>query len=112
MRILVQRHNWPFFFENEQGVVVKVNGDRYRSMLNEFLFTKIEEEDIDNIWFQHAVKATLDIMCPVFEEHIISHRADVVWLHWSCDFTPLDYYLWAAVKDKFYADKPERIQYS
>ena len=42
----------PFFFENEQGEAVTVNGDRYRTMLNEFLFTKIEEEDIGNIWFQ------------------------------------------------------------
>ena len=31
----------PFFFENEQGVVVTVNGDRYWAMLNEFSFTKI-----------------------------------------------------------------------
>ena len=29
----------PFFFENEQGEDVTVNGDRYRAMLNEFLFT-------------------------------------------------------------------------
>ena len=36
----------PFFFENEQGEAVTVNGDRYRAMLNEFLFTKIEKEDI------------------------------------------------------------------
>ena len=42
----------PFFFENEQEVAVTVNGDRYRTILNEFLFTKIEEEDIGNIWFQ------------------------------------------------------------
>ena len=33
----------PFFFENEQGEAVTVNGDRYRAMLNEFLSTKIEE---------------------------------------------------------------------
>ena len=39
----------PFFFENEQGEAVTVNGDRYWAMLNEFLFTKIEEEDIGNI---------------------------------------------------------------
>ena len=38
----------PFFFENEQGETVTVNGDRYRNMLNKFLFTKIEEEDIGN----------------------------------------------------------------
>ena len=27
----------------------------------------------------------------------------------SCDLEPLDYYLWGAVKDKYYADKPETI---
>ena len=26
----------PFFFENEQGAAVAVNGKRYRAMLNEF----------------------------------------------------------------------------
>ena len=35
--------------ENEQGEALTVNGDRYRAMLNEFLFTKIEEENIGNI---------------------------------------------------------------
>ena len=40
----------PFFFENEQEEAVTVNGDRYRDMLKEFLFTKIEEKDIGNIW--------------------------------------------------------------
>ena len=25
----------------------------------------------------------------------------------SCEMTPLDYYLWGAVKDKCYAEKPE-----
>ena len=44
VRILVQRHNWA-----EQEETVTVNGDRYRAMSNEFLFTKIEEEDIGNI---------------------------------------------------------------
>ena len=29
----------PFFFENEQGKAITVNGDRYWAMLNEFLFT-------------------------------------------------------------------------
>ena len=31
----------PFLLENEQGVAVTVNGDRYRAMLNEFLFAEI-----------------------------------------------------------------------
>ena len=79
------------------------------------MFTKIEEENIDNIWFQqdgatcHTAEATLDVLRPVFEDRIISRRADVVWSPWCCDLTPLDHYLWGAVKDKCYADKPETI---
>ena len=41
-----------FFSENEQKDAITVNGDRYRDMLTEFLITKIEEDDIGNIWFQ------------------------------------------------------------
>ena len=80
-------------------------------MLNEFLFTKIEDEDIGNIGFQqdggtcHTAEATLDILRFVFEDRIISRRADVVWPSLSCDLTPLDPYLWGAVKDKCYADR-------
>ena len=34
-----------FFFENEQGAAVTVNGECYRAMINEFLFIKIEEDE-------------------------------------------------------------------
>ena len=44
----------PFFFENEQRASVTVNGERCRDRLNEFLFPKIEEDDIDDIWFQQV----------------------------------------------------------
>ena len=84
-------------------------------MFNEFLFTKIEKEDIDNIWFQqygttcHTAEATLDVLRHVFEVRIIIRRVDVVWPPRSCNLTPLHYYLWDAVKDKCYADKPKTI---
>ena len=116
MQILVRRHNWAIsFIENKQEEAVTVNGDRYRAMLNEFLFIKIEEEDIGNIWFQqdgatcHTAEATIDVLRPVFEDRIISRRADVVWPPRTCDLISLDYYLWGTVKDKYYADKPETI---
>ena len=71
----------PFFlFEIEQGDSITVNGYRYRAMLNEFVFTKIEQEDIGNIWFQqdgarcHTAEATLVLLRPVFEDRIISRR--------------------------------------
>ena len=38
----------PLFFGNEQEEAVAFNGDCFRAILNEFLFTKIEEEDIGN----------------------------------------------------------------
>ena len=85
-----------FFFENEQEEAVTVKGDRYRALLNEFLFIKIEEEDISNIWFQqdgatcHTAEATLGVLRPVVEDRIISRRADVVWPPQSCDLTSLD----------------------
>ena len=116
VRILVQRHIiGPLFFENEQGEAVTINGNHYRAMLKEFLFTKIEKEDIGNIWFQqegatcHTAETILDVLRPVFTDRIISRRTDIVWPSRSCVLTPLDYYLRGAVKDKCYADKPETI---
>ena len=63
--------------------------------------TKIEEEDIGNILFQQngATCHTLDVSRNVFEDHIISRRADIVFPPRSWDLTPLDYYLLGAVKD-------------
>ena len=85
-------------------------------MLNEFLFTKIEEKDIGNIWFQQdgatCHTARLDVLRPIFEDRIISDIRSaicVVWSRRSCDLIPLDYYLWSAVKDKCYADKSQTI---
>ena len=99
-----------FFFENDQGEAVTVNGDRYRAMLNEFLFTKIDEEDIGNIWFQqygttcHTVEALL-LKIAISAAELMSW-CDVAR---SCDLTPFDHYMWGAVKGKYYADKPETI---
>ena len=53
----------------------------------------------------HTAEATLDAFRPVFEDRVISRKADVIWPPWSCDLTPLDNYLWRVVKDKCYADK-------
>ena len=84
-------------------------------MLNEFLFTKIEENYIGNICFQqdgatcHTAEATLDVLRTVFEDRIICRRVDVVWPPRIYDLTPLHYYLRCAVNDKCYADKPETI---
>ena len=55
----------------------KVNENRYRAMLKKFLFTKIEEEDIANIWFQqdgptcHTAEAKL-VVCALFVKIALS----------------------------------------
>ena len=68
-------------------------------MLNEFLFTKIEEEDVATC---NTAEAILDVLRSVFEDCIISRRADVVWPARSCDLTP-----WGGIKDECYANNPE-----
>ena len=106
----------PFFFENEQGAAVTVNGEHYRAMLNEFLFPKIVEDDMDDIFFQqngatcYTAKVTIDLLCTVFENRIISRNSDINLPPLSCDLTPLDYFLWGAVKDSCYANHPETIE--
>ena len=85
-------------------------------MLNEFLFSKIEENEMDDIWFQqdgascHTANVTINLMRTVFENQIISRNSDVNWPPRSCDLTPLDYFLWGAVSDKCYANHPETIE--
>ena len=86
----------PVFFENEQGETVTVNGDRYRAMLNQFLFTKIEEEDIGNIWRQqygatwHTAGSALVVLRPALEIALsatelmsFGHLGAAIWYRWT-----------------------------
>ena len=76
----------------------------------EFLFLKIEEHDMDDIWFQqdcHTANVTIDCLCTFFENRIISRNSDANWPPRSCDLTPLNYFLWGAVKNKCYANHTE-----
>ena len=103
----------PFFFEIEQWEVVTINSDRYRAMLNEFWFTKIEGEDIGNIWFQqdgatcHTVETTLDVLRYFLENRISWCR--LVTSELRFDTVGLYIYFYGAVIYKCYADKPETI---
>ena len=53
-------------------MALTANCDLYRAMLNEFLFTNIEEEEIGNIWFEqdgatwHPSEAMLDVFMLYF----------------------------------------------
>ena len=39
----------PYFFQNEAGVAITVYGERYRSMISNFLWPKIDDMDTDVI---------------------------------------------------------------
>ena len=83
MRILVQRHNWAIF---RRKWARRRRYSQWRSLSGHVkrIFIKIDEEDIGNIWFQQdramcfTAEAKLDVLRPVFEDRIISRRADVV----------------------------------
>ena len=88
----------PFFFKSDAGATVTVNGIRYRAMINQFLFLKIDDIEADDIWFQqdgatcHTANETINLLQEKFGESIISRNGPVNWPPRSCDLTPLDFF--------------------
>ena len=41
----------PYFFEDTTGNAVTVTGERYRSMIQEFLVPEVEALDQQHMWF-------------------------------------------------------------
>ncbi|GFX42701.1 DUF4817 domain-containing protein [Trichonephila clavipes] len=105
----------PYFFKNDEGHNVTVNGDRYRAMINNFFIPELNNHDVQELWFQqdgatcHTARATIDLLKDTFGDHLISRFGPVNWPPRSCDLTPLDYFLWGYVKSLVYADKPQTI---
>lgn len=105
----------PYFFENNHGRTVTVNSERYGRMLTDYFFTKIEDYDLDDMWFQqdgatsHVTRANRDLLQEKFPGRLISRLADVNWPPRSCDLTPLDFFLWGYAKDRVYANNPQTL---
>ena len=76
----------PYFFVDENDRHVAVNGERYRDMLEDYLWPELEKLDINDMWFKQ-----------------------VEWPPRSCDLTPLDFFLWGHIKSLVYANKPETL---
>ncbi|GFX18331.1 DUF4817 domain-containing protein [Trichonephila clavipes] len=100
----------PYFFKNDGGHNVTVNGDRYRAMITNFFIPELNNHDVQELWFQqdgatcHTARATIDLLKDTFGDHLISRFGLVNWPPRSCDLTPLDYFLWGYVKSLVYAD--------
>lgn len=105
----------PYFFENDAGERVTVNGQRYHDMLEKKLWPQLEDMELDGMCFQqdgataHTTNANIDFLHTKFPERVISRNGDVNWPPRSCDITPLDFFLWGYVKDKVYANHPQTI---
>lgn len=106
----------PYFFFNDAGNAVTVNGDRYRRMLTEYFWEELDDLDLDNMWFQqdgatcHTAGQTIDLLKTKFNERVISRNGPTNWPPRSCDLTPLDFFLWGHVKSMVYSNKPTTLE--
>ena len=70
----------PFFFQDSNGNPVNVNGERYRSMLREFLGPECERLGLQSYWFQqdgaspHTADETIDLVKSMFPRRVISRK--------------------------------------
>ncbi|XP_060863533.1 uncharacterized protein LOC132940126 [Metopolophium dirhodum] len=73
----------PFFFEDDEGVTVTINGERYRHMLTNFLWPFLQNIDMQNLWFQqdgatcHNSRETIEIVKEKFPGRLISLRVEL-----------------------------------
>ncbi|GFW19589.1 putative DD41D transposase [Trichonephila clavipes] len=62
----------PYFFKNDEGHNVTVNGDRYRAMITNFFIPELNNHDVLELWFQqdgatcHTSRATIDLLKDVW----------------------------------------------
>ncbi|GFT25487.1 DUF4817 domain-containing protein [Trichonephila clavipes] len=107
----------PYFFKNDEGHNITVNGNWYRAMLTNFFIPELNNHDVQELWFQqdgatcHTVRATIDLLKNTFDERLISRFGPMNWPPRSCALTPLDYFLWGCVKSLVYADKPQTLDH-
>ncbi|GFS73972.1 putative DD41D transposase [Trichonephila clavipes] len=107
----------PYFFKNDEGHNVTVNGDRYRARISNFFIPELKNHDVQELWFQqdgatcHTSRATIDLLKDTFGDRLISRFGPVNWPPRSCDLTPLNYFLWGYVKSLVYADKPRTLDH-
>lgn len=105
----------PYFFENEAGDAVTINGARYRVMLQDFLWQQLDDFDEEDVWFQqdgatsHTAGETIQLLHTRFPARVISRFGDQNWPPRSCDLTPLDFFLWGYLKSKVYVNHPQTI---
>ncbi|GFW86009.1 uncharacterized protein TNCV_1968171 [Trichonephila clavipes] len=73
------------FFKNDEGHNVTVNSDRYRAMITNFFIPELNNQDVQELWFQqdgvtcHTARATIDLLKDTFGDRLISRFGPVNW---------------------------------
>lgn len=102
----------PYFFEDDNGKTVTVNGQRYHNLVTDFLIPKVNEMNVANLYFQqdgatcHTTRPNMEILRQKFPGRVISRYGDVEWPARSPDLSPLDFFLWGYLKGRIYRDNP------
>ncbi|GFT67029.1 transposase [Trichonephila clavipes] len=62
----------PYFFKNDEGHNVTVNGDRYRVMITNFFIPELNNHDVQELWFQQRRRNMSLSSCHnlFFERHV------------------------------------------
>ncbi|KAL0830466.1 hypothetical protein ABMA28_002631 [Loxostege sticticalis] len=113
--ICVDRVIGPYFFEDAGGNAITVTGERYRTMLREFLIPSLDELGLEHIWFQqdgataHTARDTMDLVRDAFPGRVISRFGDLPWPARSPDLTSPDFFLWGFLKSRVYVNKPQTL---
>ncbi|GFX07938.1 putative DD41D transposase [Trichonephila clavipes] len=74
-----------YFFKNDEGHNVTVNGDRYRTMITNFFIPELNNHDVQELWFQqdgatcHTARATIDLLKDTFGDRLISRFGLMSW---------------------------------
>ena len=116
VRLLGRRDHWACFLESELGAAVSVNGTRYWTMINEFLWPELEDMNVHDVYFQqdgatcHTSGGTFGILREKFPGRVISWNGNYNRPPRSCDSTPPGFFLWGYVNDKVYNNAPQSIQ--
>ncbi|GFW56496.1 putative mariner transposase [Trichonephila clavipes] len=72
-----------YFFKNDEGHNVTVNGYWYRAMITNFFIPELNNHDVQELWFQqdgatcHTARATIDLLKDTFGVRLISRFGPV-----------------------------------
>ncbi|GFW09143.1 putative LOC100569746 [Trichonephila clavipes] len=96
---------------------IRCDGNFPEDTITNFFIPELNNHDVQELWFQqngaicHTARATIDLLKDTFGDRLISRFGPVNWPPRSCDFTPLDSFLWGYVKSLVYADTPQTLDH-